>query len=80
MSKYISHGHKHTAECGYDKTLLVIYFSYNATVLIKALYQDFIRKAFLNEHCCLNVMQATVMETVFLMSAVAHSITSHTAE
>lgn len=79
MSKYISQGHKHTAECGYDKTLLVIYLSYTATVLIKALYQDFIRKAFLNEHCCLNVMQATVVETVFLMTAVAHSITPHAA-
>lgn len=51
MSKYISHGHKHTAECGYAKTLPVIYLSYNATVLIKALYRDFIRKAFLSEHC-----------------------------
>lgn len=42
----------------------MIYLSYNAAAVIKALYQDFIRKAFLlNEHRRLNVTPAKAMAT-----------------
>lgn len=51
------------------RNLLVnFYLSNNATVLIKVFYQDFIRKAFLNERVTL----ATIIATVFSSCLPSH--------